>query len=201
MNLSSNRWIVAAGVTGAAVAVAVTGAVAANAAQEPAPVARVSTPDEPPAAPPAVGAVIDTGIAAKRGTWVLSFVAIRDAAIPRTDFGVMAGRRQRSGAVTADVMTNEFDGPAKAPGFHAVQGAMEVDGEPAPAFGYYVGDARRITAKAGGRTVTASLAAWSEDASVKAFWFDPKMTAVSDLRAFDASGEALVTGRNGVGVG
>ena len=208
MNLPRNRWILAAGVTGAALTIAVTGAVAANAAQDPAPKAaasgapgRPSTPDAPPPAPDTVGDVIDTGIAAKAGTWVLCFVPVEQDALPDTSFGLMAGRRQASGAVTADVMTNEVAGSDKTPGFHAVQGGMEVGGEPTPTFGYYVGAVEKITARAGGRTVTASTAAWSEDRSVKAFWFAPGTGPVSDLKAFDAAGEALPQGDSGVGVG
>ncbi|UQU66934.1 hypothetical protein COUCH_11945 [Couchioplanes caeruleus] len=204
MNLSRNRWILAAGVTGVAVSVAIAGAVAANAAQDPAPVTsqapgRPSTPEAPPAAPKTIGDVIDTGIAAKQGAWVLCFVPVKGMA--GTSFGVMAGRRQASGAVTADIMTNETTGSDRAPGFHAVEGAMEVNGEPSPTFGYYVGPVTKITARAGGRTVTATTAAWSEDASVKAFWFAPDAGAVSDLKAFDAAGKALPEGNSGVAVG
>ncbi|BCJ55450.1 hypothetical protein Asp14428_69250 [Actinoplanes sp. NBRC 14428] len=207
MTLSRNRWILAAGVTGIAVAVAVTGAVAANAAQEPAPRSTASAGEvpvsipEPPVAPDAIGTVIDTGIAAKQGTWVFAFVPVKDKELPQTDFGLMAGRRQASGAVSADVMVNEVVGPAKAPGFHGIEGAMEVNGEPTPAFGYYVGAAERITAKAGKRTVTAKIAAWSEDSSVKAFWFAPGTGEVTDVRAFDAAGKALPAGHDVVAVG
>ncbi|MGA5302437.1 hypothetical protein ACPCHT_21090 [Nucisporomicrobium flavum] len=205
MNLSRNRWILAAGVTGVAVAVAIAGAVAANAAQDPAGVTasqapgRPATTQAPPPAPKSIGEVVDTGIAAKQGTWVLSFVPVKD--IPGTSFGVMAGRRQASGAVTADIMTNETTGSDRAPGFHAVEGHMEVNGEPSPTFGYYVGPVEKITGRAGGRTVTASTAAWSEDATVKAFWFAPDAGSVSELKAFDAAGKALPDGNSGVAVG
>ncbi|MEV4709262.1 hypothetical protein [Actinoplanes sp. NPDC049316] len=205
MNLSRNRWILAAGVTGVAVSVAIAGAVAANAAQDPAAApashapGRPSTPDAPPPAPRTLGDVIDTGIAAKQGSWVLCFVPVKD--MPGTSFGLMAGRRQASGAVTADVMTNETTGSDRAPGFHAVEGTMEVSGEPTPTFGYYVGPAAKITARAGGRTVTATPAAWSEDESVKAFWFSAATGPVSDLTALDAAGKKLPVGNAEIGVG
>jgi hypothetical protein len=218
MGLSRNRWILAAGVTGTALAVVVTGAVAANAAQEDparrsAPKAAAaqqpaagkaakaaSTPEAPPA-PAALGTVIDTGFAAKDGSWVMYAVAVDEKSLPGTHFGVMAGRRLPSGSLTAGVMANEFQGSDRAPGFHAVQAGMNVEGEQTPSFGYYVGDATKITARAGGRAVTAKQAAWSEDAAVKIFWFDPAAGAVSDLKAYDSAGRALTAGNDQVGVG
>ena len=215
MGLSRNRWILAAGVTGTAIAVVVTGAVAANAAQEsaagPAAVAAqkpvleesakaASTPEAPPA-PAALGKVIDAGFAAKDGSWVMYAVTVDDKALPGTHFGVMAGRRLPGGSLTAEVMANEVEGSDRAPGFHAVQAGMEVEGEQTPSFGYYVGDATKITARAGGRTVTAKQAAWSEDAAVKIFWFDPATGAVSDLKAYDSAGRTLTAGNDQVGVG
>nr|BFE69312.1 hypothetical protein GCM10020092_026130 [Actinoplanes digitatis] len=99
------------------------------------------------------------------------------------------------------VVTNEVEGRDRAPGFHAVQGGMEVEGEPTPSFGYYAGDAARITARAGGRTVVAKVAAWSKDRRIKFFWFDPATEAVANLKAFDRGGRALPAGNNQVGVG
>jgi hypothetical protein len=221
MGLSRNRWILAAGVTGTAIAVVVTGAVAANAAQEdPAPPAAVaaqkegaaqkpapkeaakaaSTPEAPPA-PAALGDVIDAGFAAKEGSWVFYAVAVDEKSLPGTHFGVMAGRRLPDGSLTTGVMANEFEGSDRAPGFHAVQAGMGVEGEQTPSFGYYVGDATKITARAGGRTVTAKQAAWSEDAAVKIFWFDPAAGAVSDLKAYDSAGRTLPAGNDQVAVG
>lgn len=220
MGLSRNRWILAAGVTGTAIAVVVTGAVAANAAQEdpaappaaaaqkaadqkPAPreAAKAASTAQAPPAPAALGTVIDAGFAAKEGTWVIYAVAVDEKSLPGTHFGVMAGRRLPGGSLTAGVMANEFEGSDRAPGFHAVQAGMEVEGEQTPSFGYYVGDATKITARAGGRTVTAKQAAWSEDAAVKIFWFDPAAGAVSDLKAYDSAGRTLTAGNDQVGVG
>jgi len=216
MRLSRNRWILAAGVTGTALAVVVTGAVAASAAQEsPAGLAPTSqgavdrkadavaagSNAEAPAAPAAVGTVVDAGFAAKKGSWVIFAVPVTEKVLPGTHFGVMTGRKLPGGSIVAGVLANETEGSDRAPGFHAVQAGMNVDGEQTMAFGYYVGDATKITAKAGGKTVTAKQAAWSESAAVKFFWFDPATPAVSDLKAFDSAGKALATGHSEVGVG
>ncbi|MEU4218614.1 hypothetical protein [Actinoplanes sp. NPDC026623] len=213
MGLSRNRWILTAGVTGTALAVVVAGAVAANAAQEkPAagPAAAPSRPAAPsaeesqPAREPArkrLGAVVDAGFAAKRGAWVIYAVPVKEKSLPRTHFGVMAGRRLSDGTIVDVVVANEFEGSDRAPGFHAVQGGMEVEGERTPSFGYYAGDAARITARAGGRTVVARQAAWSLDGKIKFFWFDPATKAVSDLKAYDGAGRVLTAGNNQVGVG
>lgn len=200
MKLSRNRWIVAAGVVGAAVAVVATGTVAANAAQEK-PAGRTPVAATQPSAPAPLGAVVDTGFAAKTGSWVIYAVPVDQPEIPGTKFGVMTARKLAGGTLAASVTSNEFQGSDKAPGFHAVQAGMEVEGEKTLSFGYYVGDAEKITASAGGRTVTARQAAWSKDAAVKFFWFDPATPAIGDLKAFDAAGRALPAGNTGVGVG
>jgi hypothetical protein len=202
-------------VTGTAAAVVVTGAVAASAAQRkpaPKPVTAASAPASAPASAAALapaaaepahrklGAVVDTGYRAKDGAWVIYAVAIEEKALPGTRFGVMAGLRRGDGTVTDVVVANETEGPDRAPGFHAVQGGMEIDGRPSPSFGYYAGAAAKITARIGGRTVTARQAAWSEDKAVKFFWFDPAAGMISDLKAYD-KGRSLPTGDNGVGLG
>jgi len=210
MRLSRNRWILAAGVTGTALAVVVTGAVAASAAQETPTTSQdalarkasaVASNAEAPPAPAAVGTVVDAGFAAKEGSWVIYAVPVAEKSLPGTHFGVMTGRRLPGGAIAAGVLANEFEGSDRAPGFHAVQAGMNVDGEQTMAFGYYVGDATKITATAGGKTVTAKQAAWSESAEVKFFWFGPATPAVGDLKAFDSAGQALATGNGAVGVG
>jgi hypothetical protein len=207
----SRRSILAVAVTGTAAAMVVTGAVAAGASQRkpaPRPVtaasATASAAAPEPAARPAerqLGEVVDAGYRAKDGAWVLYAVAIEEKALPGTRFGVMAGLRRGDGKVTGVVVANETEGSDRAPGFHAVQGGMEVDGRPSPSFGYYAGAASKITARIGGRTVTARQAAWSEDTAVKFFWFDPAAGMVSDLKAYDSKGRALPAGHNSVGVG
>jgi hypothetical protein len=210
MGLSRNRWILTAGVTGTALAVVVAGAVAANAAQEQPAAKPAAAPSRPTAAPSAqeseparerLGTVVDAGFAAKQGAWVIYAVPVKEKSLPRTHFGVMAGRKLSDGTIVDVVVTNEFTGSDRAPGFHAVQGGMEVEGERTPSFGYYAGDAAKITARAGGRTVVAKLAAWSADRKVKFFWFDPATKGIGDLKAYDGAGRVLKAGNNQVGVG
>ncbi|MEU7904340.1 hypothetical protein [Actinoplanes sp. NPDC049118] len=209
MGLSRNRWILTAGVTGTALAVVVAGAVAASAAQEnPAgrPALAPSRPpapstEEPQPAQERLGEVVDAGFAAKQGAWVIYAVPIKEKSLPGTHFGVMAGRKLADGTIVDVVVANEVEGPDRAPGFHAVQGGMEVEGERTPSFGYYSGNAARITARSGGRTVVAKVAPWSRDGRVKFFWFDPATKAVGDLKAYDGAGRALTKGNNQVGVG
>ena len=127
--------------------------------------------------------------------------AINEKAIPKTHFGIMAGRQLPSGELVDEVMANETTGSDNAPGFHAVQGSMGLDAGKSPTFGYYVGPAAKITAKAGGKTVTAKHATWSEDPSVVVFWFSPSVSGVGKLAAFNSAGKQLPTGNSGVGVG
>ncbi|PRX18422.1 hypothetical protein [Actinoplanes italicus] len=155
-------------------------------------------PKEPEATP--LGEIIPSGLNSADGEWVFYGVAVTQSAEPDVDFGIMAGRRVAGGVVTADVMANEVEGSATAPGFHAVSGSMNVDYRDTPTFGYYAGPAAKITAKIGSRTVTASQAAWSENPSVVVFWFAPKST-IKNLTAFDAAGKKLPTGNSEVSVG
>jgi hypothetical protein len=103
--------------------------------------------------------------------------------------------------LTADVMANEVKGSDRSPGFHAVQGSMQIDAGKSPTFGYFVGPVARITAKAGGKTVAAKHAVWSEDPSVTVFWFDPAAGTPKDIRAYDKDGNRLPGGAAQVGVG
>ena len=213
MTNTRNRWLYTAGAAVACAAVLVTANVA-FADRNPAPTAPAfqaagpgseepsEAPSEEPseAAPPAESpatAVIPTGIKAGGGEWVLYSKPIKDAAIPKTTFGVMLGLSKAGGKPQDAVMTNETGGSDRAPGFHAVQGGMEIDLGKTPTFGYYVGPAAKITGKVGGKKVTASRAPL--DAKTQVFWFDA--TDLRDLAAFDATGKKLPTGNSGVGVG
>jgi hypothetical protein len=95
------------------------------------------------------------------------------------------------------VMANETAGSDKAVGFHAVQGSMEIDQGVTPTFGYYVGPAAKITAKVGGKTVTASQATLS--GSIQVFWLDAANVKI--LAAYDAKGKKLPTGNAEPAVG
>jgi hypothetical protein len=146
------------------------------------------------------GTVVDTGIKASDGTWVLYAVPIAVKELKNTHFGLMLGRRQPDGSLTADVVSNETSGSDKAKGFHAGQGGMNVNGQDTLTFGYYVGAATKITGKAHGKTVIAQQATWSKDKSVVFYWFAPK-TSISGLKAYGSTGRALTTGNSGIGVG
>jgi hypothetical protein len=221
MRNTRTRWLYAIGAPVAVAAVVIVGTVTAHAAMAPRPTAgpaadlqfgapaasaptkpvrnQSTTPDSPPAKP--LGDVIDSGLADKTGTWVFYGTPVADKAIPKTHFGIMAGRRLSSGELTADVMANESAGSDKAPGFHAVQGSMELDEGTSPTFGYYVGPAAEITAVVGGKSVIAKQATWSEDRSVVVFWFSPNAGSPHSLGAYGSDGHRLTTGDKGVGVG
>jgi hypothetical protein len=86
-----------------------------------------------------------------------------------------------------------------ATGFHALHAPVTVDGRGGlPIFGYFIGPARTITAKSGGRTVTAQLAVWSENADYKLFWFPSDQVSptakLTDWAAFQADGRPVPTG-------
>ncbi|RZU49168.1 hypothetical protein EV385_0904 [Krasilnikovia cinnamomea] len=219
MKSTRTRWLYAGGSAVACAAVIAVGTVAANAgmtgrtggaaagagAAPAAPVPSTSAatrrPDPSPPKPEPIGAVIDSGIAAREGSWVFYGVPVAEPALPKVRFGVMAGRRLPGGTLTADVMTNEVTGSDRAPGFHAVQAGMGIEAGQSPTFGYYAGPAARITGRANGRTVTAHQARWSEDRSVVVFWFDPAVKGIGKLAAYDQGGRKLPTGNAGVGVG
>ena len=206
-----------AGAAAVCLAAAVSGAVAANAAEKgngSQPVAQVGAAPgpsgsaapgrpaeyEPPSADPK-GDVIPAGF----GDWAF-WVEPVDIGQSGIEFGVMAGTKKGS-SLTPVVMANETEGDDTAPGFHAVQGGMIVgeDNAATPAFGYYAGPAAKITAQGKGGTVTARQAVWSGDSAVVVFWFDPaevgKEFMPKNLTAFDAAGERLPAGNNRPGVG
>jgi hypothetical protein len=213
-----DRWLLVTAAAGLCMAAVATGTVAANAAEDRAPRSAVagsaaprpaqSYTDASPAPDPQpendttpLGDLIRTGITVKSGEVVMYGQRIDDQALPGSDFGIMAGVQRGSGDPVARVMANEFEGSATAPGFHAVTGAMNVESDDMPVFGYYAGPAAKITA----RGVTARQAAWSEDPAVIVFWFDPADTkkgfTATGLAAFDAAGKRLPTGNSQAGVG
>lgn len=158
------------------------------------------TPAPADTPPVVLGNVVDTGVKAKDGTWVLYAVPVKEKVLKGTHFGLMLGRKLADGTVTADVVTNETSGSDKAKGFHAGQGSMNVNYRDTLTFGYYVGPAAKITAKINGKTVTAEQGTWSQDKSVVFYWFGPK-TSVRGLKAFGSNGKALSSGNTSIGVG
>jgi hypothetical protein len=170
---------------------------------------KVSIPESvtpPPSAKAGLlGSVEATGQMMGGREMVFSFAA-EDPAAPEATLILRLGRRQDNGGVGSDYVTNDLQGARLAEGFHAVQGPTSVDGYVTPTFGYYVGDAKKITARVAGLVTEAHLAGWSENASVQVFWFDaPSQNTVanrpSGLSAYDADGRRLAAGNDTVGAG
>jgi hypothetical protein len=151
------------------------------------------------------GEVVDTGVRTGDQTWLLWIKRIDDPALPDTSIGMVAGRRDAGGRPVVDMLSNETEGSDRSPGFHAMQMASKLGSGTTPAYGYYVGDAARITVVADGRTVTARRARWSEDSSIVLFWFTLKQvnpgTTVKQVTAYDSTGRRLPAGNASFGVG
>ncbi|RSD25840.1 hypothetical protein [Amycolatopsis eburnea] len=188
-----------AGVAAAAVVVLVVGFAVqvrqpapAPVAQPPAPVSTTSAPST--AAEQPMGDVIGTGIKTTRGEIVFFARAVDAPELPDVHFGLVAGFR--SGETLESVlMTNEFRGSDRSFGFHATDGGELSGDEVIPVFGYFAGQAARITTTVHGKTVDASLARWTEDPNVVVFWFDPvavpNSAVLTPLIAYDAAGKRL----------
>jgi hypothetical protein len=163
---------------------------------------------EKPAGPDpgvAFGDVVGTGMTVEGLDRLLWMQRIDEPVLPDTSMGLVAGRRAADGELLVDVINNEVEGSDRAPGFHALEMAMVVNGQAVPAFGYYVGDAAKITVRADGRTVRAQQATWSEDRSIVLFWFalnKVKPTSqVGKAAAYDRDGRRLPAGNAAFGVG
>ena len=160
----------------------------------------------PAPSPSRMGRLVPSGIHAGEGELVFYGVRVHVRQLPKVSFGITAGLRGPSGALTGEVETNETSGSATAAGFHAIEAAMTV-GSPAvhvPEFGYYAGPAAAITARQGGRLVHASLARWSANPGIVIFWFPAttaNTSALTGLAAYSATGHQLPAGNTSTGVG
>jgi hypothetical protein len=164
-------------------------------------------PSGPSGPPPRAGRVIPAGYKNAVGELVFYGVRIHLRQLPGTTFGIMAGVRDASGALTPEVETNETTGADTAPGFHAVEAPSSV-GSPAvaiPEFGYYAGPATSITALDHGRVIHADLARWSVNPRIVVFWFIPPAApagaTLTGLAAYDAAGHQLPAGSTTPGNG
>lgn len=169
------------------------------------PSAGATVEDPAPTVDRPLGAVVDTGLTVEGLPRVLWMQHIDEPTVPDVALSIIAGRRTADGELLVDVANNEVEGSDRAPGFHAGEAAMVVDGGQTPAFGYYVGPAAKITVVADGRTVRAEHAAWSEDPSVIMFWFSLETvkptSRIGRASAYDADGRRLPAGNPGFAVG
>ncbi|SNY67438.1 hypothetical protein [Paractinoplanes atraurantiacus] len=130
------------------------------------------------AAPGVVGTIVETGRQAEGRRWIIYAETVDPNDLDATLTLVLG--RTRTGTIDDfdRVIVSSDPGAGRlAPGFHAVQAGRLVEGRTTPTFGYYVGDAARITARDAttGKTVEAKRASWSAfDESERAtiFWFD-----------------------------
>jgi hypothetical protein len=129
-----------------------------------------------------LGDVIATGIFDPLGERVFYLVKV-DAPVelPDTHFGLMAGHRAADGTLSGELMSNEFKGSDRRPGFHVVDGGEIIRDQFVPVSGYYVGPVEKISSTVQGKPVQARLAQWSEDPSVVVFWFIEQDVASSKL--------------------
>jgi hypothetical protein len=163
------------------------------------------TPTSTEAPQKPLGAVLRTGLMSKSDEWVFYAVAIDEAVLPNTHFGIMLGLRRPNGDIVSSTLINETGRSDRAAGFHQGEGPMVIDGRSTPAFGYFVGKPHRITAVVQGKTVAADLRALGDDPSLVVFWFDPVKagpgSALTHLTAYDGLGHKLAATGAGFGVG
>ncbi|NHC13225.1 hypothetical protein [Motilibacter deserti] len=184
-----------------------------DAAEAPAPGAAPAAPGGAEEAGPALsvtsggqplGEVVRTGEPLGAGERVLYVTPVDEPQLPDIEFGLQEGVLDAAtGRITPGTFTNEFDGRADAPGFHA--GQLVAEGSTWRLFGYYVGDAARVSVTVDGSPVEGRTARWSEDPSVVLWWASgPSGGAhpeVEGLTAYAADGEQLPAGHNEVGAG
>ena len=149
------------------------------------------------------GSVIYTGIRSHASELVFYVVHIHKRQLPHTTFGIMGGYVNAVGRLAdGGVSTSEFSGSDVAPGFHAVEGALN---GPARVRLLRRGPATKITGHYLGQTIQASLAHWSVNHRVVIFWFRPhgqgSVADVTGLRAVSAGGRPPPRNSSGVGHG
>ncbi|GAA0487329.1 hypothetical protein Ade02nite_11380 [Paractinoplanes deccanensis] len=155
-------------------------------------------------APGVLGVVVETGQRADGRQWIL-YVETNDPDDLDRTFTLVLGRT-RTGTIDdfrREIVSSDPGAGRMAPGFHAVQAGRLIEGRTTPTFGYYVGDAAKITARdaATGQVVEAHRTAWTGfGASDKAqiFWFDFAQgrppAELTGLAAYDKHGTELHTG-------
>jgi hypothetical protein len=152
-------------------------------------------------APGILGRVVETGQRLNGQRWIL-YVETVDPDDIDHNLTLVLGRTT-TGYIddfTTDVVGQDTGGGRMSPGFHAVEPGTIVDGRTTPTFGYYAGDAARITARdtRTGTQVEAHLAAWSgfgQHDKAQIFWFDVTQgqspMTLTGLTAYDRKGAEL----------
>ncbi|HWS33682.1 MAG TPA: hypothetical protein VN408_13190 [Actinoplanes sp.] len=152
-------------------------------------------------APGIIGTIVETGRQAEDRRWIL-YMETSDPHHLDRSLTLILGRTTTGFIDDFDPEITASDpGDGRlAPGFHAVRGGLQLAGRSTPTFGYYVGDAARITARdsATGRTVEAERAPWSSyggETEAQIFWFDftegQTPARFTDISAYDAAGTRL----------
>ncbi|MEV6302715.1 hypothetical protein AB0M02_25105 [Actinoplanes sp. NPDC051861] len=156
-------------------------------------------------APGVLGAVVETGQRLDGRQWIL-YVETTDPDDLDKTFSLVLGHT-RSGTIddfTAEIVSSDSGSGRMAPGFHAVRAGRVQQGRTTPTFGYYVGDAARITARdaANGEIVEARRSAWTgfgKSDKAQIFWFDFAQgrppAELTDLTAYAKDGAELPAGR------
>lgn len=151
----------------------------------------------------AFGALISTGETVAGQQRVFRFEPV-DGKLPGDPrFAVAVGFRQPDASMRVVMGKVERAGADDADGFHVL--SIVHTTRPADdwtVFGYYAGPVAKVTARIDGRLVTARVAVWPGYPRVSVFWFtrgtgapEPSANAaITDLRAYDAAGEALPSG-------
>jgi hypothetical protein len=153
--------------------------------------------------PGILGAIVQTGQKVGDQQWVL-YVLTADSYKLDDNLTLVLGRT-KTGYIndfTKDIAASDSAGGRMKQGFHAVTAGTVKDGRTTPTFGYYAGDATRITARdTTGKTVQAHVTPWQgfgkkERATI--FWFDfaqgKTSTALTGFTAYDNNGNTLPTG-------
>jgi len=155
-------------------------------------------------APGILGTVVETGRWVDGRQWIV-YVETTDPQRLNATMTLVLGR-SKTGYIDdfQHVIVSSDPGDARmSPGFHAVRPGTVIDGRTTPAFGYYAGDAARISARntVTGKTVEAHVTAWSGFGArdkTQIFWFDfegsGKPVTLTGLTAYDKSGNKLPTG-------
>jgi len=155
-------------------------------------------------APGILGTVVETNRWVDGRQWII-YVETTDPKRLNATMTLVLGRT-KTGYINdfkAVIVSSDPGDARMSPGFHAVRQGTVVDGRSTPTFGYYAGEAARISARntETGKTVDAHITAWSgfgAQDKTKIFWFDfdgsGKPVTLTGLTAYDKNGHKLPAG-------